>query len=122
MTLDEYNQFCQSLPHSSHVVQWRGAHVWKVGSKKVYAIAGWHDTEDDFFVTFKVSAHDYEILRQIEGCRPAPYLASRGMKWIQRTSNEVVSDVELKEYIKESYRLVSLNLTKKLQKELGLNQ
>jgi hypothetical protein len=31
MTLDEYNSFCGSLPFATHVVQWGGAHVWKVG-------------------------------------------------------------------------------------------
>ena len=40
MTLDDYNGFCASLPGTTHVVQWGGAHVWKVGGK-VFAIAGW---------------------------------------------------------------------------------
>jgi len=121
MTLDEYNEFCASLAHATHVVQWGGAHVWKLGGK-VFAIGGWQDAEDELFVTFKVTPHDYEVLKDVEGCRPAPYLASRGMKWIQRTQQESVSDVELQEFIQESYHLVSLKLTKKLQKELNLNQ
>ncbi|MEE2879101.1 MAG: MmcQ/YjbR family DNA-binding protein, partial [Pseudomonadota bacterium] len=50
------------------------------------------------------------------------HLASRGMKWIQRTSDEAMDDDALRDYLKESYRLVSLGLTKKLQRELGLNQ
>ncbi|RUU07854.1 MmcQ/YjbR family DNA-binding protein, partial [Mesorhizobium sp. M6A.T.Ca.TU.002.02.2.1] len=28
MTLDDYNSFCASLPSTTHVVQWGGAHVW----------------------------------------------------------------------------------------------
>ena len=44
MTLDEYNGFCASLAATTHVVQWGGAHVWKVGGK-VFAIAGWNDGE-----------------------------------------------------------------------------
>ena len=39
MTLDEYNAFCGSLPSTTHVVQWGGADVWKVGGK-VFAIGG----------------------------------------------------------------------------------
>ncbi len=77
MTLDDYNAFCASLPATSHVVQWGGAHVWKVGDK-VFAIAGWSDREE-LAVTFKVSDIAYDILREQPGCRPAPYLASRGM-------------------------------------------
>ena len=42
MTPDEYNRFCASLHATTHVVQWGGAHVWKVGGK-VFAIGGWDD-------------------------------------------------------------------------------
>jgi len=56
------------------------------------------------------------------GFRPAPYLASRGMSWIQQYDVADSEDDELKNYIKESHRIVSLGLTKKKQKELGLNQ
>ncbi|TIN68608.1 MAG: MmcQ/YjbR family DNA-binding protein, partial [Mesorhizobium sp.] len=51
MTLDDYNGFCASLPATSHVVQWGGAHVWKVGNK-VFAVGGW-DQGQQLFVTFK---------------------------------------------------------------------
>lgn len=123
MTLDEYNNFCGSLPHTSHVVQWGEAHVWKVADK-VFVIGGWNKDGDSDFVSmsFKVSEISYEMLKDQPGLRPAPYLASRGMKWIQRTSAATMDDDELKERLKESYRLVSLNLTKKKQKELRLNQ
>ncbi|WP_157018854.1 MmcQ/YjbR family DNA-binding protein [Mesorhizobium xinjiangense] len=120
MTLDEYNAFCAALPHASHVVQWGGAHVWKV-SGKVFAIGGWNDGAD-LFVTFKCSDLGFEILKEQPGLRPAPYLASRGMKWIQRMTGESMDDAALRDYLRESHRLASLNLTKAKQKELGLNQ
>ena len=44
------------------------------------------------------------------------------MLWIQRTSAKSMKDADLKAYLRESYRLASLNLTKKAQRELGLNQ
>ncbi|WP_339832848.1 hypothetical protein [uncultured Parvibaculum sp.] len=40
MTYREFNAFCASLPATTYVVQWGGAHVWKVGGK-VFAIGGW---------------------------------------------------------------------------------
>jgi predicted DNA-binding protein (MmcQ/YjbR family) len=120
LNTDEYNTYCASLPATTHVVQWGGAHVWKVGGK-VFAIAGWNDGKYPG-ITFKVSEMAYEILRDAPGLRPAPYLASRGMKWIQHHAEPGLSDDELKEYIAESHHIVSLGLTKKLQKELGLNQ
>ena len=48
------------------------------------------------------------------------YLASRGMKWIQRTSVAGLSDAALKDYLRESHRLAAANLTKKARLELGL--
>lgn len=123
LNLDDYNAFCERLPATHHVVQWGGAHVWKVGGAdgKVFAIAGWGDGAH-LAVTFKVSDLAYEILRDAPGLRPAPYLASRGMKWIQHYADPGLSDAELKDHIRESHRLASLNLTKKKQKALGLNQ
>ena len=119
MTYEEYNAFCGALPATTHVVQWGGAHVWKVGGK-VFAIGGWADDRPAY--TFKVSDIGYEVLRTQEGLRPAPYLASRGMKWIQHYAEPGLSDDELKQYIQQSHQIVSLGLSKKTQKELGLNQ
>lgn len=124
MTYDEFNQFCASLPATHHVVQWGGSYVWKVGvagdpkRSKVFAIGGWE--KDHEAVTFKVSEIAYEVLKDQPGLRPAPYLASRGMKWIQHYAEPGLSDTELQEHIRASHRLVSRNLTKKVRNELGL--
>ncbi len=42
------------------------------------------------------------------------------MKWIQRFSDETLSDDDLKEYLTESFRLIGTALSKKKQRELGL--
>ncbi|KCZ57593.1 MmcQ/YjbR family DNA-binding protein [Hyphomonas chukchiensis] len=119
MTLDEFTAHCQSLSHSTYVRQWGDAHVWKIGGK-VYAIA--NDADGEIAeVSFKVTPIAFHILKDQPGCRGAPYMASRGMKWIQRTSAETMSDAELLTYLRDSYLLVAAGLTKKLQKELGLS-
>ncbi|HXQ42176.1 MAG TPA: hypothetical protein VN821_12975, partial [Candidatus Udaeobacter sp.] len=69
---------------------------------------------------FKVSEISYEILKDMPGLRPAPYLASRGMTWIQHYAKPGLSDGELKDYIRQSHRIVSRGLSKKKQRELGL--
>ncbi|MBT5263574.1 MAG: MmcQ/YjbR family DNA-binding protein [Rhodospirillaceae bacterium] len=119
MTYDDFNAYCATLKASNHVVQWHGADVWKVGPK-VFAIGGWGDGQPAY--TFKVSELSYEVLRQQPGLRPAPYLASRGFTWIQHYAEPGLSEDELKLYLAESHRIVSLGLSKKKQRELGLIQ
>lgn len=117
MTYEEFNAFCGALPATTYVMQWGGAHVWKVGGK-VFAIGGWSD--DRAAITFKVSDLSYEVLREQPGLRPAPYLASRGLKWIQHYAAPGLSDDELKDYLSQSHRIVAGGLSKRKQRELGL--
>ena len=117
MTTEEFNRFCASLPATTHVVQWGGAQVWKVGGK-VFAIGGWRD---DFpAVTFKAGDIGYEVLKDQPGFRPAPYMASRGLKWIQHYTLPGPSDEEMREHIRHSYVQVAAGLSKKKRRELGL--
>lgn len=117
MTRDEFNAFCQSLPQTTHVVQWGNSDVWKVGGK-LFAVCGWAVDEPAF--TFKVTPLVFEILPDMEGVRPAPYLASRGMKWVQHYKSPGLSDTELRNHITYSYDMIVAALTKKKRAELGL--
>lgn len=118
ITYDEFNEYCQSLPQTTYIMQWRGAHVWKVGGK-VFAIGGWTKDKKPG-VTFKCTEISYEMLREQPGLRPAPYLASRGAKWIQMHDDPGLNKEELFSYIEASYQQVIKKLTKKKRKELGL--
>jgi predicted DNA-binding protein (MmcQ/YjbR family) len=106
------------------VVQWGDADVWKVGKaepkkNKVFVVGGWNKDSDSCAVSFHCSDIAFDMLRDAPGCRPAPYLASRGMTWIQRCNDESVPDSDLKDYIENSHRLMRRKLTKSLQRELG---
>jgi predicted DNA-binding protein (MmcQ/YjbR family) len=118
MTYAQYNAFCRKLPATTTVVQWGGSHVWKVGGK-VFAIGGWHADHPAF--TFKVNDIAYEMLHGQPGLRPAPYLASRGLKWIQHYDRLSLTDAELKDYIRQSYSIVARGLSKKKRAALGLD-
>ena len=117
MTIDEFNAFCGCLMATSYVVQWRGAHVWKVGGK-LFAIGTNGPCGPAF--TFKVSDVGYEVFKEVPGMRPAPYLASRGMKWIQHYRLDGPSDADLQDCIRQSHEIVAAGLPKKRQRELGL--
>lgn len=118
ISLDQYNDFCASLPGASHVVQWRGTHVWKVGGK-VFALAVPTDGGSPM-ITFKCTPMSYEMLRAEPGLRPAPYLASRGFSWIQMYEEPGLESEDLKSFIESSYRHVVAGLTKRVRRELGL--
>jgi len=120
MNYQQFNQFCGALSATTYVMQWGDAHVWKVGGK-VFAVGGWGPDKLPAF-TFKTSDNNFEFLKVAEGYRPAPYFASRGMKWIQHIEGDDSLDEALLYYLTESHRIVSLGLTKAKQKELGLNQ
>lgn len=117
MTRDEFNTFCSGLKATSHVVQWGNADVWKVGGK-VFALCGWAEGRDAF--TFKAGEIAYEVLKDQPGIRPAPYLASRGMKWLQVHEPEGMSDDSLREHLVMSYDLVVAGMSKKKRAEFGV--
>jgi predicted DNA-binding protein (MmcQ/YjbR family) len=117
MNHTQFNTFCASLPHTTYIVQWGGSHVWKIGGK-VFALSTIVNNAPTF--TFKTSELSFEMLKDQIGLRPAPYLAARGLKWIQKYEDVGLTDDGLKLYIKQSYTIVSQALPKKIQRELGI--
>lgn len=115
----QYNAFCGGLPATAFVEQWGGAQVWKVGGK-VFAMA-WFERGREPEITFKVSDIAWEVLRDAPGCRPAPYMASRGMKWIQSFARPGLSKRELKAYLVASHGLIVSALPRRMRRELGLD-
>ena len=85
----------------------------------MFAIGGWESDEPSF--TFKVTDVAYEMLKEQSGLRSAPYLAWRGMKWIQHFAKPGLSDAELRDYIRQSHVIVSQGLSKKRRIALGLD-
>ena len=100
-----------SLPATTHVVQWGGSDVYKVGGK-VFAIAV-RDSGERVRVTFKASEMSFEMLKGEPGIRPAPYLASRGFKWLQRFDDRTLDDQALRDYVRRSHTMVLAGLSKK---------
>lgn len=119
LSRDAFNQYCAQLKATTHGVQWGNADVWKVGGK-VFAVAGWNKGEDAY--TFKASEIAFEVLQDSPGVRPAPYLASRGMKWLQVYEDPGLSDTELRNHLTLSYQMVVAGLTRKKRRELGLEE
>jgi len=119
MTYDDYNAFCRALPATSYVIN-GGDRMCGKSAARFFAIGGW-DEKPGF--TFKVSDISYELLKDQPGLRPAPYLAStRHEVDPALCRNRDSRTKELRDYIRQSHRIVSLGLTRKKQRELGLNE
>jgi len=110
-TPPELHPFCMSLCGATHVVQWGGSDVYKVGGK-VFAIAV-TGPDNDVRVTFKASETSFEMLKGEPGMRPAPYLASRGFTWLQWFDERTLDAPALRDYVRQSHAMVMAGLSKK---------
>lgn len=103
--------FCMSLCGATHVVQWGGSDVYKVGGK-VFAIVT-TDASGRIRITFKASQTSFELLKEAAGVRPAPYLASRGLKWLQWLDETTLDREALRAYLRQSHAMAMDGLSRK---------
>lgn len=108
-----FEAFILSLPRATLVRQWRDDSVGKIGGK-VFALLD----RDPGDIWLKVSDMAYELLTELDGIRPAPYFARAG--WVAISAGSPLSEDEIKAYLVEAHRLVTLRLTRKARAELGL--
>lgn len=117
MTRDEFDQFCGGLPATTHVVQWGGASVWKVGGKIFAVCSIWGEGDHDK-ISFKCSDLSFTVLCEQDGIVPAPYLGRR--KWAQLSAPDAMPDDDIRRYIEQAHTIVVAKLTKAKRAELGL--
>jgi len=115
-TLNEFNAFTSTFPGVTHVDQWE-SRVAKVGGK-VFALLS--QEGDQNYIAFKCSELSFVILTAIEGIRQAPYFAKR--QWVSVGCSAELPETDLQGYITQSHQIVAKGLTKKLQRELGIEQ
>ncbi len=112
MSPEALDAACRALPGVTHVVQWGGSDVYKVGGK-VFAIAGLGGG-----LTFKATPMAYEILTEIGRARRAPYLTSGN--WLSVDDLAELDEAEVADWLATSHGLVAAKLTRALRRELGL--
>lgn len=117
MTRDEFDVFCGDLKSTTHVVQWGGASVWKVGGK-IFAICPNRRDTQETKISFKCSDLSFQILCELPGIIPSPYLARA--KWVQVTTKDAMSDEDIRSYISGAHAIISGKLTRAIRSELGL--
>jgi predicted DNA-binding protein (MmcQ/YjbR family) len=111
MTPSALKKFLLSLPAATMNVQWVEDEVYKIGGK-MFAVRWLKGTT----LSFKASDDSFEILTQIEGIIPAPYLARA--KWVKLDRLDRLTDSELTGYLTRAHAMVTASLPKKLQRQL----
>ena len=117
MTPQAFDRFCRGLPAVTHVNQWGGSDVYKVGGK-IFAIATHSGPGEGLAYTVKVSDMAYELLIEHGLARPAPYLARA--KWVQLVARDALPDDDLKAYLVQAHGLIAAKLTRAARRDLGL--
>jgi len=117
MIREEFDDYCCGLKSATHIVQWRGASVWKIGGK-IFAIHPDLGDGQEHKFSFKCSDLSYQILCELPGIVPAPYLARA--KWVQITTEDAMSDEDIRAYIKTAYDIICRKLTRAKRAELGI--
>ena len=113
-----FEAFVLGLPAAALVRQWGDASVGKVGGK-IFAIFGGGISGDAAVISLKCSDLAFEMLPELAGVRPAPYLARA--KWVAVAADSALRDDEVAAYVREAHRLVAARLTRKMRTQLRLD-
>ena len=109
-------EFCRSLAGATEDVKWGNDLVFSVGKKMFACFA----LPDGRRLSFKVDPIFFESLTTRPGVEPAPYLARH--HWIQiLDASQFPLDV-LEDFLEASHGLVAAKLSRKLRRELGIEE
>lgn len=114
MTIDLLRKICLGLPVVKEDIKWENDLVFTVG-EKMFCVAS---LEPPFRCSFKVRDEEFEEMSNWDGFMPAPYMARA--KWVSVTKPEKLHKQDWEKYIRQSYELVKMKLTKKVRAELGI--
>src|ERR687888_1435873 len=105
MDIDSIRAFCLSFSKTTEKLQWGDNLCFKVG-KKIFAIL----SLDNSRICFKCSPDGFAELIEREDIRPAPYVGR--YKWAMLDRLDALPDDELRDFLQQSYDMVSAKMTK----------
>lgn len=114
MDIDGIRRHCLDFPHTTENVQWGADLVFKVDGK-MFAVTPLEVAP--VLLSFKASPENFAELCERPGIIPAPYMARA--QWVALESFSALPDLELRELLAESYRLVWERLPRKRREALA---
>lgn len=115
MTIEQFREYCLSLPHATEDVKWGNDLTYCIGAK-MFAVTGL-DMGENISVTVKTTPERFAELTERDGINPAHYVAR--YHWITIENSNAIGDKELENLIKDSYKLVLEKLPKKLRAQFS---
>ena len=114
MNIEQLRKFCLSFPGATEDIKW-GADLCFCVGKKMFCVTGADSISGG--LSLKCTPEKFDELIEREGIDPAAYVGR--YKWVRIADLDAVSPMELKDLIRESYRLVFDKLPPKLKKTIG---
>jgi predicted DNA-binding protein (MmcQ/YjbR family) len=115
MDIEILRQICLSFPATTEDVKWETNLCFCAGGK-IFCIA---NLGPPHTFSFKVKEEEYDELSGSDGFRPAPYLAKA--KWVFVVDSSKLSRFGLKNYLQQSYQLISAKIPEGQRRKLGLD-
>ncbi len=113
MDIEAIRRCCLAFPHATENVQWGYDLCFKIDGK-LFAITPLEPAP--VRLSFKASPENFAELCERPGIIPAPYMARA--QWVALQQLNAVPDSELRELLRESYKMVFARLPKKRQLDL----
>ncbi len=113
MDIETIRRCCLAFPHATENVQWGYDLCFKIDGK-LFAVTPLEPAP--VRLSFKASPENFAELCERPGIIPAPYMARA--QWVALQQLNAIPDSELRELLRESYRMVFSRLPKKRQLDL----
>src|SRR5438552_2680316 len=110
--LEKIREYCLAFPGATEDVKWEKDLVFSVCDKMFAAI----NVDPPHDLGFKVTPEEFAELTIQDGIIPAPYMAKH--YWIKFSDHRVMSFLEIKRLLRQSYDMTVSKLSKKAQLKL----
>ena len=114
MDAESVRKFCLSLPYVTEDVQWENDLLFRIGNKMFAVVA--LDGTTDHRMSFKCTPEVFAELTERGGIVPAPYVAR--YHWVALERFDALPERELKELLRNAYRLILEKLPRKSRAQL----
>ncbi|MFI5141799.1 MAG: MmcQ/YjbR family DNA-binding protein [Bacteroidia bacterium] len=113
MNIETIRSICNKLPHVTEDIKWGNDLCFLIGGK-MFCVVG---LNEELKVSIKVMDEEFEVLTNLDGIIPAPYVAKH--KWVLVEKPNIFNQKKWQLYISQSYSLVKAKLPKKVQAQLN---